>query len=123
MTFKELPIGQPFRQANHQPQVEWIKTPLTKTAIRRYNATTKDGKRFAMVGHRTKVLTPPYGDTTQAKRQQERRQRLKALLLSAGWSSQSELDTAYLTGVVVVPRKQMSATEFDTAVNQMAAEE
>jgi hypothetical protein len=52
------------------------------------------------------VLTPPYGDTTQAKRQQERRQRLKTMLLSAGWSSLEKLTGAFLDGVVAIPKKE-----------------
>ena len=44
-------------------------------------------------------------DTTGAKRQQKRYAQLKALVLAAGWQSRAELDTAFLNGVVAVPKK------------------
>jgi hypothetical protein len=105
MTFKELPIGARFRQANHRPAVEWVKVePVKATAARAgYNAQTVDGSRSAKVGHSTKVLVPPYGDTTGAKRQSKRYGDLKPLLLAAGWSSEAALRTGFLNGVVAVP--------------------
>lgn len=108
MTFKELPIGARFRQANHRSAVEWVKVePVRTTASRAgYNAQTVDGSRSAKVGHSTKVLVPPYGDTTGAKRQQQRYAQLKALVLAAGWQSRAELDTAFLNGAVAIPKKQ-----------------
>jgi hypothetical protein len=106
MTFKELPIGARFRQVNHQPHTEWVKVePVSATAHRAgYNAQTVDGSRSAKVGHSTKVLVPPYGDTTGAKRQSKRYGDLKPLLLAKGWSSEAALRTAFLNGVVAVPQ-------------------
>ncbi len=105
MTFKELPIGARFRQANHRPHTEWVKVePVKATADRAgYNAQTVDGSRSAKVGHSTKVLVPPYGDTTGAKRQSKRYQDLKRRILAAGWTSQAALLTAFEKGVVAVP--------------------
>jgi hypothetical protein len=106
MTFKELPIGARFRQVNHQPHTEWVKVePVSATAHRAgYNAQTVDGSRSAKVGHSTKVLVPPYGDTTGAKRQSKRYGDLKPLLLAKGWSSEAALRTGFLNGVVAVPQ-------------------
>lgn len=126
MTFKELEIGQHFRRpVGHQPAVEWIKVEPVKATAQRagYNAVSMDCNHAAKFSQTAKVLTPPYGDTTGAKRQQERRQKLKALLLSAGWQSREALDTAFLNGSVAIPRRQMSADVFDTAINQMANDE
>ena len=105
MTFKELPIGARFRQANHKTAVEWVKVePVKATAARAgYNAQTVDGSRSAKVSHSTKVLVPPYGDTTGARRQSKRYQDLKRRILAAGWTSQAALLTAFEKGVVAVP--------------------
>jgi hypothetical protein len=50
-------------------------------------------------------------DTTGAKRQQQRYEQLKALVLAAGWQSRAELDTAFLNGVVAIPKKKTAATD------------
>jgi hypothetical protein len=113
MTFKELPIGARFRQANHHTAAEWVKVEPVRTTAHRagYNAQTVDGSRSAKVSHNTKVLVPPYGDTTGAKRQSKRYAQLKALVLAAGWQSRAELDTALLNGVVAIPKKKTAATD------------
>jgi hypothetical protein len=105
MTFKELPIGARFRQANHHTAAEWVKVEPVRTTARRagYNAQTVDGSRSAKVSHNTKVLVPPYGDTTGARRQSKRYSDLKPLLLAAGWSSEAALRTGFLNRVVAVP--------------------
>lgn len=107
MTFKELSIGQRFRQVNHRPDREWIKIePVAATAhSSRYNAQSVDGQRTEQVGHSAKVVVPPYGDTTGAKRQKQRYDQLKALVLASGWKSLAELETAYLNKTVAVPGK------------------
>ena len=105
MTFKELPIGARFRQANHHTAAEWVKMEPVRTTAHRagYNAQTVDGSRSAKVSHNTKVLVPPYGDTTGARRQSKRYGDMKPLLLAAGWSSEAALRTGFLNRVVAVP--------------------
>jgi len=106
MTFKELSVGQRFRLARGGSQREWVKVePVTTSPDHpRYNATADSGQTENF-GHSAKVLTPPYGDTTQADRQQRRYQRLKTAVQAAGWSSVAELESAMLNGWVAVPQR------------------
>jgi hypothetical protein len=108
-TFKEIEIGQRFRLARKQT-LERVKIePIRyESGSVRHNAEFVDGstsRRYDHIGHAAKVVLPPYGDTTQANRQQKRYYRLKAAVVAAGWQSIAELETAMLDGVVDVPAK------------------
>lgn len=108
MTFKELEVGQRFRIARRGGRdVEWVKIEPVRFPAGHilHNAVRVGGDQRMNFGHSTKVFIPPYGDTTQANRQQKRYHRLKTVVQSAGWGSVAELETAYLTGAVAVPQK------------------
>jgi hypothetical protein len=108
MTFKELTPGQRFRLVSF-PKNEWIKTyPVSSDPAKqrsRYNAHTVDLTRRDQIGHSAKVIVPPYGDTTGAKRQKQRYAAYKARCLSAGWDSIAQMETAIINGLVEAPAK------------------
>jgi hypothetical protein len=104
--FKELPIGQRF-QLERLPKIEWVKIEpiLHDSGSLKYNVRRVDGEMYRAISHSSKVILPPYGDTTKAQRQKKRRSQVKELVTAAGWSSTEELLTAFLDGRVEVPKK------------------
>lgn len=108
MTFKDLSAGQRFRLVSF-PKNEWIKVeqvpPDMENQRSRYNAHTVDGQRRDQIGHSAKVIVPPYGDTTGAKRQKQRYAAYKTRCLAAGWDSIAQMETAIINGIVEPPSK------------------